>query len=395
MYIERVDLEKALKRSVDGSMHSFLFGESGSGKSWLYKKVFTEKEINFVIANCASASRKGSITEEIFSVSLTPGTSNQQSYSESKEAGISAIGSASLKHEAQYTVVQQDKLIQAFESLYKRANQKKTVLVFDNLETIFKNETLMSELSDIIILLDDERYAKYNVKFLIVGVPNDAIKYFSSSKSAASVANRIEEIERVSGFTERQVLDLVTRGFVQGLMIDIPFKECKTVANHIYKITLGIPQRAHEYCESLAYEIEDNEWKYKLALTEKADHTWLMKGLRESYTVIDKCLNSDETSEGRRNQVIYALGLNTSHQIDTNKIGEIIQTEFPNTKPDSNSGVGQVLSYLTKGDTPILHKISNSNAYSFTDPRYIMCIRLMLFKDPETEAIKKKGFKVN
>lgn len=395
MYIERTTLEKGLKRSIDGSMHSFLFGESGSGKSWLYKKVFYEKNINFVIANCASASIKGSITEEIMSVSLAPGNSHRISYSEAKEAGISAIGLASLKHEAQYEVVQKDKLIKAFETLHNNSKGNKTVLVFDNLETIFKNEKLMSELSDIIVLLDDDRYAQYDVKFLIVGVPNDAIKYFSSSKSIASVANRIEEIERVSGFEEKQVLDLVVRGFIQELSIKISLAECKDLSTHIFKITLGIPQRVHEYCESLAYQVEDNDWNYDKSLIEKADKAWLLKGLRESYSIIDKCLNSDETSEGRRNQVIYALGLNSSHQIDTNKIGEIIQSEFPKTKPESNSGVGQVLSYLTKGDTPILHKISNSNSYSFTDPRYIMCIRLMLFKDIETEAIKKKGFKVN
>ncbi|MFC3022682.1 AAA family ATPase [Vibrio zhugei] len=394
MYIERKDLEKSLRRSINGSMHSFLFGESGTGKSWLYKKVFGENNIKYVVANCASASIKRSITNEILSVSLKAGSSQKQSYSESKEAGLSAGATAKLKHQGEYTVVQEDDLIKAFESLSKESGNKKTVLVFDNLETIFKNEELMDELSDIIILLDDERYAKYKVKFLIVGVPNEAIRYFSSSKSSSSVGNRIEEISRVTGFDYQQVLELFERGFVNQLKVELTETQTRRLAVHIFNITLGIPQRVHEYCEVLAYEIEDNDWQYNTQLIEEADQAWLLRGLRESYSTIEKYLNSDETSEGRRNQVIYALGKNSAHQIDTNKIGEIIRKEFPSTAPDSNSGIGQVLSFLSKGDNPVLHKISNSNAYAFTDPRYIMCIRIMLYKSEGTEAVHKKGFSI-
>jgi ABC-type ATPase involved in cell division len=74
MYVSRPDLEKCLYRSIEGSMHSFLFGESGNGKSWLYKKVFSEKNINYVVANCANASRKKSITDEIYAVCINPGS---------------------------------------------------------------------------------------------------------------------------------------------------------------------------------------------------------------------------------------------------------------------------------------------------------------------------------
>jgi hypothetical protein len=36
MYIPRPQLEKELKRAIEGSLHSILTGESGSGKSWLH-----------------------------------------------------------------------------------------------------------------------------------------------------------------------------------------------------------------------------------------------------------------------------------------------------------------------------------------------------------------------
>ena len=252
----------------------------------------------------------------------------------------------------------------------------------------------MGELSDIIILLDDERYAKYKIKFLIVGVPNEVIRYFSSAKNPSSVGNRIDEIERVASLEYLQVLDLVNRGFNDYLKVNIPDIQTKRLSRHVYDITLGVPQRIHEYCECMAYSIEDNKWVYSHDLMDVADFKWLKKGLRECYSVIEACLNSEETTDGRRNQVIYALGRHAVHQVDTTKIGETIVEEFPNTAPDSNSGIGQVLAYLSKGQNPIVRKIPNSNSYSVTDPRYLMCIRIILYKDMETETVRKKVFKI-
>ena len=162
----------------------------------------------------------------------------------------------------------------------------------------------MSELSDIIILLDDSRYSKYNVKFLIVGVPNQVLEYFSSAKNPSSVGNRIEEISRVAGLFPGQVQTFVDYGLRSNLKINISDTQLKRLGRHVFDITLGVPQRMHEYCEKLSYLIEDNNWEYQVALLEQADHRWLIKGLRENYTVIEQHLNSNETQNGRRNQVI-------------------------------------------------------------------------------------------
>ena len=57
------------------------------------------------------------------------------------------------------------------------------------------------------------------------------------------------------------------------------------------------------------------------------DQSWLLKDLRESYTLID-----------------------------TNIIGKMIENEFPNSCPESNSGIGQVLANLAKDVRAILKK---------------------------------------
>ncbi len=161
----------------------------------------------------------------------------------------------------------------------------------------------------------------------------------------------------------------------------------------IFSITLGVPQRIHEYCECLAYNIEDNDWVYEKKLLDSSDQQWLIKGLRECYVKLSSALNSDVTVDGRRNQVIYSLGINTSHEINTQKIANILADEFTKTALGSNSGIGNILAHLSKGDNPILKKISGS--YIFTNPRFLMCIRVILYKDPETEKVIKKKFKLN
>ena len=392
MYIERKRPETALIRSIKGSMHSFLFGESGNGKSWLYKKVFTEQKVVYVVANCANASIKNSVIEEIYSVCQEAGKSIKTGYTETKKAELLGSG---LSHEADYEIIQEDKLLNSFKKLYQKSNKQKSVIVLDNVETIFDNEKLMGELSDIIILLDDARYAQYNVKFLLVGVPHEVMQYFSSAKNASSVANRIEELNRVTGLDYPQVRLFVRKGFEEFLDVSLTKEQAKVLSRHIFDITLGVPQRIHEYCISLAYAIEDHGWIYEESLMNIADHRWLMKGLRGCYNIIDSHLNSDETSDGRRNQVIYSLAGITTHQLDTNGVGAVISKEFPNTAPESKSGIGQVLANLSKGKNPILKRISNSGGYVVTDPRHLMCIKVMLYKNESTEQVRKKRFSVS
>jgi hypothetical protein len=359
MYIDRGVHETNLYRSIKGSMHSFLFGD------------------------------------EIYAKCFKAGTATKKSFKETKKAGASMCFSAELAHEGQYEIHSEDKLLQSYRHLYEKHSGQQTIIALDNIETIFGNQSLMDELSDILILLDDSDYAEYRVKYLLVGVPNDVLQYFSTTKTVSSVGNRINEIPKINGLDSQQVLDFVKRGFINQLKISISQTELKRISRHIYTNTLGIPQRIHEYCECLAYCIEDNNWNYNPTLLDETDKNWVLSGLRESYIAIESHLNSDETSDGRRNQVIFALARISTHQIDTQKIGVVIAQDFPENAPESNSGIGQVLASLSKGEMPILKKINKSSFYTFADPRHLMCIRVMLFKDTETNRVKKKTFKIN
>lgn len=394
-YVPRLLLEQTLIRSVEGSMHSLLFGESGNGKSWLYKKALEQNKIAYRVANCANASRKGSLTEEIRAALVPPGTAEKIGFTESKEASVKAlVAEGKLQHEGEFRLHLDDPLAYAFSNFRHEIGKRTGVVVLDNLESIFANQGLMDELADILILLDDERYARYKLKILIVGVPNGVLEYFAKTKNLESVANRIEELPKVTGLTAPMVRTLVKTGFNDLLRFGLSDAAISRIAGHTHHITMGVAQRVQEYCEKLAYQLDDNRGKFDIELLDKANRDWLLQGMRQGYTVVESHLNSKRTTIARRNQVIFCIGKITNHQLDTTKITDKIREEFPETATETSMGIGSILSELTTGDSPLLKKNPKTSEYRIVDPRYLMCIRVMLRKNLQTNVVEKMSFAV-
>jgi hypothetical protein len=167
MYIHRTELERALRDAIEGTLHALVHGESGCGKSWLYKKVLGDAGIDFIVVNLANASRFGGISKEMANIVSRAGETRKTGYTETKGAEVSAmVAKGSLAHEGQYEIPQsQDPLEDCLRLVRKQAGKKQACVVLDNLEAIFDSEPLMRELGDIIVLLDDARYSAYRVKF--------------------------------------------------------------------------------------------------------------------------------------------------------------------------------------------------------------------------------------
>ncbi|QTN30683.1 AAA family ATPase [Rhodoferax sp. AJA081-3] len=393
IYVPRHDLEQRLLRSIKGSMHSLLFGESGNGKSWLYKKVMDQEGIAYRTANCANASRLKSLTQEIVNALTPTGTSKKTGYTENKEAAIKAlVAEGKLAHQNQYAIQCAEPLVEALSIFRESINSEYAVLVLDNLESIFDQIDLMNELADILILLDDERYAKHKIKFLIVGVPNGVLEYFAKTKNLESVSNRLEELPKVGGLNKSMINTILDRGFNNLLNYDISAGHLLKTSDHIHYVTMGVAQRVQEYCEKLAYKIEDNKGNFEEKLVPEADREWLCIGLRKAYTVVESHLNSRNTAVARRNQVIFCMGILNTHQFDSTKIVEKITEEFPLTIANGGMGVGGILNELSCGDSPLLKRNPKTKEYRIIDPRYIMCIRAMLIKNPLDSSVVKLKF---
>ena len=159
-YIPRNDLEKELFRAVNGSKNILLQGESGCGKTWLYKKVFAEQGINFEpIIDLAEAAKDGMTIEKVIEQTLDFGKAYiKECYKETKSAEVSAVGVAKggLTTENGFTIRENP-----VERIYEKLSAKKTsVLVLDNIEHISHSSERLIELNSLLMKIDNKKFAQ-------------------------------------------------------------------------------------------------------------------------------------------------------------------------------------------------------------------------------------------
>lgn len=396
-YVKREEIIKELERAFNGSKNIIIHGESGTGKSWLYKKYFSDKKITYLTANLANASRLGSLNKELENVferqeeyiQTGKKTSNEIASTIEVEGNWLTKWFAKIKANIitkrnktnEFRTATKEPFERCLQVLYKNAVSNKTsVLVLDNFESVLNNASIQKELSDLILLLDDERYGQYNVKLLIVGTPNDIMYYFSKINDTASVSNRLHELPQISRMTVDEAKNLVEKGFIQELKFHVD--DYEQIIQHILWITDQIPQRLQEYCEILGHQGESDR-KLNASLLEHADILWLRDSLSHSYTRIEQMMNSRTTKVGRKNQIMYCLGKIGGNEITLTEIEDLIRSEFPESTKNVTINPSQNLSILSSEQDSIIKKSPKGNSYFFSDPKYKLCLRVMLKKDDE------------
>ena len=379
MYIHRPKLEKMLIRKIEGTKHIIIYGESGCGKSWLYKKVLSDKKTAYVLITLAKAKRLGSITN-IFKDEIANKVGyEKKGYTDIKNAEANAgILKGALAHRNNYIKIDRDP-IREYIQLFKKENP---IIVLDNLESIFNDMSLMDELGDILTLLDD---ANYKAKFLIVGVPSEVIQYFNSRKLLKTVANRLTELPEVTGLSHVQVEEFIKKGFVKELKIRLKESELNKISKHIFWVTNGVPQKLHEYVYLLGYKIEDNNWNFTYDMLEKVNKEWVLDSLNKNYTLIESMMNSIETKIGRKSGALLFGKINKTC-FKPQEIEKLLRKEFRNSTKKKRLNINLILNDLAEWVNSFIKK--DINQYIIVDNEYILCIRLMLYKTENEKVIK-------
>jgi hypothetical protein len=379
MYIERPHLERSLRRAMEGSQHILIHGESGCGKTWLYKRLLEQEKVLLTVANLGNASRLGSIVNEITNSVAEFSRAVKTGYNETKEAEINlGVGKGGLTHEGEYEIPQIDPLERAFQALRSQAGNRRCCLVLDNLESIFRNKQLMSELGDIILLVDDPRYARHNIKLLVVGVPEGVREYFSRAENRVTVTNRLNEIPEVGSLSSRQIGDFIKAGFIDELGCDLSVEISKSLCEYTSFTTGGVPQMLHEFCLELAYLAEDSNDVVDESMFNQAAAMWLQASLSSSYAAVEEMMNDRSTVAGRRNQVLYALGQVNKDNFNYSDIEDIVRRDFPASTAGKTLNISGILSELADRENSLIKRSRKASGYSFVDPKYRMCIRVML-----------------
>lgn len=380
VYIPRDKLEKQLIRAISGTKNVLLKGQSGCGKSWLYKKVFKDKKIKYLVVDLSDASVEGKSIESAIETAINVHNGKEyveESYTTTKSTEASAaIAKANLQTEHEYKNV--ENILEKTFKYLSRLGDKKSVLVLDNLEHISDSEKLLTELNSILMKVDNSDFSKYGVKILVVGTPIGIEKFYRNVKNMDTIGNRIEEIEEVKGLEKKEDIELfINKSFVSQLGVEFNDKVLKKYAKYILDITNGVPQRLHEYCLRLYYAIEDEDGRTDFDVHKKADEEYLRTSMQKYKTVVQKHLNSYETTSQRRNQVIYCLPKVKKSSFTTAEMEEIVRKEF-GIDENVNIQVSNTLSQLTEGETPLLSK--SDSRWTIQDSQYNIVIKIMLVK---------------
>ncbi len=205
MYVNRELLEEQFSKHIFGGKHIIVHGESGNGKTWLYKKVFDNNKVPYTVINLATASRLGGL-QRAFEDKLQKKSPDETlaQHVVTVSGGANVVLHAGIADERIYEIAKREPLEALMALLHREANSKKSFIVLDNLEQILTNHDRVKELSDVLILLDDDDYAKYNVRFCIVGVPSDIREYLARQSSIETITNRTMELSEVARLTDEE-----------------------------------------------------------------------------------------------------------------------------------------------------------------------------------------------
>ena len=201
MHVKRTDLERSLSNAIKGSKNSIVSGESGSGKTWLYKSVFEAEGVTFESVNLSNASLKGPLDVAFKDKIDRLGVESVVEVTKSGTAKIAPSRVGVEKGGSEKRTIGQKG---PFETLLANIRAKsgrsgKAILVYESFEQRIDNEQVFRSVSYTIILLDDDDLSRYNVKLCLVGVPNDIKQYLPrASKNITIIANRVVEVAEVA-----------------------------------------------------------------------------------------------------------------------------------------------------------------------------------------------------
>jgi SpoVK/Ycf46/Vps4 family AAA+-type ATPase len=362
MYVKREALEEKLGRALNSTKYFVIHGESGNGKTWLYKKVFREKNVYFQVVNLSTADALGSLSA----------------------AFESKIDESDAELDKPKTV---SALLRLVQYIREAAGDRKAVLILDNFEQVVDNDNILREIASAIVSADDESVAAANVKVAIVGTPNDIRAMITKLSSAATISNRLTEIPEVARMSEDETVDLIRRGLKDEIGLTISIEEKELYKDLSWK-TDRIAQHIHELCLNIAYEAVKNNGVVDEDVVSRAEGHWLDESLSADWAVIDGIMNARETRAGRKNQVIYAIGKCETEDFTSTDIEKIVREEFPGGTADVSLNVVQILAGFSKESSPMIRRTPKNNAYRIVSPKFRMAIRSRLTKNDQERVVK-------
>ncbi len=390
MYVQRPKFEERLRDLFVGSKYIIIHGESGNGKTWLYKRVFAQAGIHYDVVNLGQIASAGSL-DEVFRQRLGEmGHADRTTEDSNTTFGARPFGTGveqQTKNSYSYAVPG------AFLSLLKRVryranSDERAALVLDNFESIIEDQTALAQLASIILTADDETVAEQDIQIIIVGVPGNLKEAISKLPNAAPVSNRIAELPEVERLTDAEARDLMHRGFKDELGFSIEESLEESLYTEVAWSTDRIAQHIHELCLAISQFAVRNDDIITQDVVTAAKNAWIQDSLSADLAVIEPSMNARDTKVGRKNQVLFAMGACRDEDFKYSDIETIVRDNFE--VKDATLNVSAILSGFAKLKNPLIRRTPKQDAWRFVSPKLKMAIRTKLYRTDDGRVALRK-----
>lgn len=308
MYVDRPALERTLTRLFSSDEVIYLHGVSGSGKSWLFKKVFSEQDVfwkTIGVHKYLSGDFDKAYEELLHELGHTEAIESSDARSAGANIGAQGIGlSGESASESRYRHFEGNRLAQLARAMRQAAGERHCCIVFENVERAVANTKSLEKIIEVVMSVDDGALPDNRVKVLFVGIVPDLIDRLSTIDSANPLLTRISSLE-VQPLSEAEAKQLIERGFFEklGLQSDLKVDD---LVKEILERTDGIPFHVHYYCRELA-ELSFAAGRITQDHIKEADKVWKEGVIRNQYDRVIGFTNAMDTAKKVRTKVLYVI----------------------------------------------------------------------------------------
>jgi hypothetical protein len=398
MYVERHSLEDALGGIFDSSEVRYLYGHSGSGKTWLYKSLFKRNNVYFYVIPLQELADGKSFDDLIrhHLGNLGQRTESSSTNAMGAQAVLGGIGGGAT-NSTKSRPFERAPLDILLETIRRFADERRAVLVFDNIERGIRRPDILAELSKIIMSVDHDSFAAHRVRILLVGTVKDLVTHISELPDSAPILSRLTTLPEVSRLSDGEARQLVEQGLFDKLQLD-PVIDRNKFVKRVLQRTDRLPLHIHSYCLEIARSAVGCQHKIDSSAENAGFHQWVTSKVAQYADRIFAHMNSKDTALKVRTRVLYCIANAQLSEFRALDVKHLIDTEWPELDA-SNASISTALNELasegskTKGKLdPVLERVTRSGVqhYRFIDPVYRIAARNALKKNAMGEVEREE-----
>ncbi len=393
MYISRFEQERAMKRALDSNYCIVIYGDSGCGKSWLYRKVFADLGVSFSVLDLGTCQDQDDVDLILLDRIARLEEFEIQEKEEEREldirpmrAGVREKKSLSYKRNVSSPFKRMCTLMRS------EKNFTRGVIVFENVEHIIDKPNLISFIQSKIMEIDNNDEANGDISIAVVGVPFELSKILSEGNHYQTISNRIYEIPEMGQLEPDQAEEFMKRGFIELLKLKFSY-DFDLCLRAIATATNRVPQYLHDVCLLASLAAEEADGEINQELVEKAIVDWVVSSDKSAFTLIDSIVSSDKSSGRLKSKVLFCLAQIEDPYFSKDDITALLEKFFPRYCDTVKPATKRTLSSLSKISTGILKASKDGNHFQIRTPAIRGALRSSLTLQQDDEEVKVRRLK--